>query len=167
MSVSQRFGADAAAAIAAQQWTGIAALTAERLRSALSIDGDDIDAVAKVFQVHPSFQPRAYVDLRAEVTGPRTARLAIGDCPALDEEDPYAWFSGLRDAPHPALDAIAATVNPHARCRPIAAPRGTRLAWEVLIDGATGPLPPSEALALARVSQGASFRFERRRLPRA
>ena len=59
------------------KWTGIAALTAERIREPLRIAGDDIAAVAKVFQAHPSFHPRSYVDFRVEVTGPRNARIAI------------------------------------------------------------------------------------------
>ncbi len=73
--------------LGASQWTGIAALTAGRLRGPMGIQGDDIEAVAKVFQIHPCFFPRSYVDFRVEITGPKSARIAIGDCPALEEGD--------------------------------------------------------------------------------
>ncbi|UCE87519.1 MAG: hypothetical protein JSU66_07335, partial [Deltaproteobacteria bacterium] len=53
LCVGQRCGAEAVPELATQQWTGIAGLTAERLRTALSIDGDDAAAIAKVFQMHP------------------------------------------------------------------------------------------------------------------
>ena len=53
------------------------------MKKALGIAGDRIDAIAKIFQLHPHFHPRRYVDFRVELTGPQTARLSLGDCPAL------------------------------------------------------------------------------------
>ena len=66
-------------------------------------------------------------------------------------------------APHPALDAIAGSVNPRARCLPVSEPGGARLAWDVVIDPATEPRDPPQELALAKLSRGAAFRFEQRR----
>jgi len=168
LCAAQREGDEVAAELGAAQWTGIAALTAERLRSALGIEGDDIEAVAKVFQLHPCFHPRSYVDLRVEVTGGRSARIAIGPCPALEEADGHSWLAGLGAAPHPALDAIAGRVNPRARCVPVdgAAAGGAALAWDVVIDPSAEPRPEPEPLQLARMSRGAAFRFEQRRLLR-
>ncbi|HWP64579.1 MAG TPA: hypothetical protein VNO26_01540 [Candidatus Limnocylindria bacterium] len=165
LCTAERFGDACIPALAAEQWTGIAGLTAERLRAALAIASDDIEAVAKLFQVHPAFHPRTYVDLRVEVTGPRTARLEIGDCPALQEGDAYSWFAGLTTAPHPALDAIARLGNPRARCLPTDAARG--LAWNVIIDPAAMPAPEPGPVQLAKLSSGARFVFERRRPLRA
>ena len=70
---AQRFGDDAASELAEGQWTGIAALTAGRLREprAAASTGDDIEAVAKIFQIHPCFFPRTYVDFSVEITGPQ------------------------------------------------------------------------------------------------
>jgi hypothetical protein len=167
LCAAQRAGDAAAAELGASQWTGIAALTAGRIREALGIDGNDIEAIAKVFQLHPCFQPRSYVDFRVEVTAERTARLAIGDCPALREADPCSWLAALGTAPHPALDAIAGAVDPRARCHPVSDPRDARLAWDVVVDPSAEPRPEPQELALARMSRGASFRFERRRLPRS
>jgi hypothetical protein len=167
LCAAQRLGDEAAGELGAAQWTGIAALTAERLRESMGIEGDDIEAVAKVFQLHPCFFPRTYADFSVEVTGARSARIALGDCPALAEEDSYSWLAGLGAAPHPALDAIAGAVNPRARCTPLSDPEDARLAWEVVIDPSAEPQPPPQELALAKISRGASFRFEQRRALRA
>jgi hypothetical protein len=167
LCVAQRLGDEAAGELGASQWTGIAALTAERLREPLGIAGDDIEAVAKLFQIHPCFYPRTYVDFRVELTGPRSARIAIRDCPALQEGDAHSWFAGLSDAAHPALDAIAGAVNRRARCHPVANPEDARLAWDVVIDPSAQPQDAPQELALAKVSRGAAFRFERRRNLRA
>ena len=161
LCTAERFGDACVPALAADQWTGIAGLTAERLRAALAIAGDDIAAVAKLFQVHPAFHPRTYVDFRVDVTGPQTARLSIGNCPALDEGDRYSWFATLGAAPHPALDAIARVGNPRARSLPVAATAG--YAWDVVIDPQAPPAPEPPPVALAKLSSGARFAFERRR----
>ena len=163
LCIGQRYGEPAARELGASQWTGIAALTAWRIREPLGIRGDDIAAVAKVFQLHPCFHPRSYVDFRVEIAGPLRARIAIGECPALAEGDAWSWFAGLADAPHPALDAIAGAVNPRARCHPVANPVGARLAWDVVIDPEAEPQRDPPELALARFSRGAAFRFEQRR----
>ena len=118
--------------------------------------------MAKLFQLHPAFLPRSYVDWRVTLTGPRSARLALGDCAALREGDACSWLAGLTAAPHRALDAIAAAGDPRARCRPVPA-EDARLAWEVVVDPAAEPWPDPPELALARISRGAAFRFERRR----
>ncbi len=95
LCAAQRLDDTAAGELGAGQWTGIAALTAERLKAQLSIEGDDIEAVAKLFQIHPCFFPRTYLDFRVEITGNQSARIAIRDCAALDEGDACSWFAGL------------------------------------------------------------------------
>ena len=163
LCVSQREGDATATELGASQWTGIAALTAERLRRAMKIDGDDIEAVAKVFQIHPCFHPRTYLDFRVEISGERSARIEIGECPALQEGDSHSWFAGLGEDGHPALDAIAAQVNPRARCHPLPSPKNARLAWELVIDPSAEPQPEPQELELAQLSRGATFQFEQRR----
>jgi hypothetical protein len=163
LCVAQRYGDDVAGALAVEQWTGIAGVTAQRLRRALEIDGDDIAAVAKIFQVHPAFHPRTYVDWRVEITGTQRARLTLGDCPARREGDPYSWFAHLGAAPHPALDVIAAAGNLRARCRPVAAEAAGALAWDVVIDPQAEPLAEPLEMQLVKMSTGASIVFERRR----
>jgi len=167
LCASQREGDGAARELGAAQWTGIAALTAERIRKPLRIEGDDIEAVAKTFQLHPCFHPRTYVDFRVEITGERSARIAIHDCPALQEGDAWSWFATLDGGAHPALDAIAGRVNPRARCRPASDRRGAARAWDVVIDPGAEPQQEPQELKLARISRGASFQFEQRRCLRA
>jgi hypothetical protein len=167
LCVSQREGDATATELGKSQWTGIAALTAERLCAAMKIEGDDIEAVAKVFQIHPCFHPRTYVDFRVEITGERSARVSIRECPAFEEGDAYSWFAGLEEDSHPALDAIAGRVNPRARCHPVRGPKNARLAWEVVIDPNAEPQPEPRELKLARISRGATFQFEHRRVLRS
>jgi hypothetical protein len=163
LCIAKRHGDEQAVALGRKQWTGSAALGAHRLRKALAIEGDGVDAIAKVFQLHPHFHPRSYVDFRVELTGERSARIAIRDCPALHEGDAYSWFAGLGAAPHPALDAIAGAINPHARCHPVESPADAALAWDVVIDPASEPQEVPGELRLARVSRGAEFELMQRR----
>jgi hypothetical protein len=163
LCADQRSGPRVAAQLGARQWTGIAALTAERLRVTLGIPDDGIESIAKVFQLHPCFHPRTYVDLRVELLGPDSARVEIGECAAFEEDDRHSWFAGLSAMAHPALDAIAGAVNPHARCHPVPDPDGARFAWDILIDRTVPPQPVPQELKLAKLSRGAAFQFEQRR----
>jgi hypothetical protein len=164
LNVDQRHGEKDARAIGRAQAVGAASIGAHRLKRALGL-GDDIAAIVELFRVHPHFLPRTYVDLRAEVTGERSARIEIGDCPALREADVHSWFASLsEDAP--ALQATAALVNPRARCRP-AEPRGAGLAWNVSIDPDAEPLDEPPELKLARLSRGVDFELVQRRPLRA
>ena len=163
LCVAQRFGDEKAVELGRKQWIGSAALASHRLRKELAVEGGGIDAIAKVFQLHPHFMPRTYVDLRVELTGPLSARLSIRDCPALQEEDRYSWLAGLGVAPHPALDAIAGAINPRARCSPVLQPGDARLAWDVMIDPSSEPQQSPRELGLARISRGAEFDLMQRR----
>lgn len=163
LSVTRRWSEKDAREIALGQWTGIAALTADRLKSALRV-GDDLEAIAKVFQLHPSFHPRSYVDFRVAFASSETIRLSVGDCPALAESDHYSWYASLAEDPHPVFAAIAGTINAHALCRRVRAADGERYAWEVRIEPAAEAWKPDTPVELAKLSKGATFQFERRRL---
>jgi len=163
LSIAKRSTDEDATKLARGQWTGVAAIAAHRLRRALAIEGDGIDAIAKVFQLHPHFHPRSYVDWRVELSGSESARLSLGGCPALQEDDAYSWLAGLGAAGHPALDAIAGAINPYARCHPVDKPTNAQLAWDVVIDQSSEPQKEPMELKLARVSRGAAFEFEQRR----
>ncbi|MCH2185151.1 hypothetical protein MK280_04695 [Myxococcota bacterium] len=163
LMVQEHIGEPAMQEMARRQWTGIAALTAERLQSALGIQGDDIEAIAKIFQLHPCFHPRSYIDLRLEILEPNRARLGFAPCPAFDEGDACSWLAGLEKAPHSALDAIAQRINPRARCIPTDATDELQWAWEIVIDPEAPAASEPIELSLARISQGARFTFETRR----
>lgn len=160
LNVDQRHGEDDARAIGRAQAIGAAAIGALRLKRALGL-GDDIASVAEIFRVHPHFLPRTYVDFRTEVTGERTARVEIHDCPALREADAHSWFASLSEDAA-ALQAIATLVNPRALCRPVD-PGGARFAWEVSIDPAAEPRDEPPEMKLARISRGVDFELMQRR----
>jgi hypothetical protein len=163
LCVAQREGDVVAADLGRRQWVGAAALASQRLKQALAIRGDGIDALAKVFQIHPHFHPRSYVDFRIDRTGERSARISMADSPAFQERDGCSWLAGLDDSPHPALDAIAGAVNPRARCHPAPSTLERMRSWDVVIDPGAEPRPDPPELGLAKFSRGATFEFESRR----
>jgi hypothetical protein len=163
LCAAQRRDDAVASELGRRQWIGAAAIGALRIKQAMAIEGDGIDAVAKLFQLHPHFHPRSYIDLRIELSGDATARISLGDCPALQEADPYSWLATLGPDAHPALTAIASVVNPPARCRAVANARGERHAWEIVIDPAAEPLEEPAELRLGRVSRGVEFQLTQRR----
>lgn len=167
LSQASHYGEESAQRFGGRQWIGHAALAVVRLQEHLGVAGDDIETLAKVLQLHPNFQPRTYVDWRVEVTGERSARISIGDCPALEESTPHSWFAALGGEPPPALEAAARQVNRRASCLPAADAGDARFAWEVVIDPDAEPAEEPQELRLARLSRGMGFRFERRRLLRA
>ena len=116
--------------------------------------------------MHPTFHPRAYVDFRVSLPAPDRARIEFHDSPAFAESDDYSWFAGLRPEGHPALDAIAQVINPRARLVPVVPENGARLVWDIVVDAGADPVKPPRSLGLGQISKGASFQFERRRLPR-
>ncbi|MFM7140303.1 MAG: hypothetical protein ACKO2K_00075 [Alphaproteobacteria bacterium] len=166
-AIADRWGEEQAHEIGSQQLVGIAGLAAERVADALGLReaaaADPVDALARLFQVHPAFQPRAYVDLHVERKGD-TVLCRIGDCPALAERDARGWIPLLADSPgpHRALDAIARAIAPRARCRAEQVP-GARVGWSVAIDPDVVPGREAQEVALARMSRGATFRFASRR----
>ncbi len=167
LCIAQRFGDEDAVEMGKGQWTGSAALAALRIKQVLGIEGNNIEAIAKIFQIHPHFQPRSYVDFKVALTGPNSARISIGKCPALEEGDAYSWFAGLGVESHPALDAIAGIINPKARCLPVPEPEGAALAWDVVIDPTNEDYETPIELKLARISRGAEFELMQRRPLRA
>lgn len=163
LSQANRYGEEAAQRLARRQWVGHAATGVERLRRLPGLEGDDIEAIAKMFQLHPNFQPRTFVDLRVEITGERSVRLSVGDCPALHEDTPHHWFAQLERKPHEAIEALARQVNPRASCRAVDEPGPARFAWDVVLDPAAAPAKEPRELGFVRAGGGLRFRFEQRR----
>lgn len=159
------YGDDVGRRFTERSWVGHVRVAVERLRNNLGLVGDDIQTMAKIFQLHPSFYPRSYVDLRLEIKGPDRLRVSIGDCPALEEDVLHNFFSQLSADPHPALESLAAHINPRARCHRVDDVGDARLAWDVVIDERNEPLPEPLEMQIARTSGGVNFKFERRRLP--
>jgi len=161
--VASRWGVDEAAANAPQVFTGTAGVAAGRLPPVLGIIGDDAEAIAKLLQFHPAFQPRTYVAPAIDVLDAHTVRFALGDAPCFHERDGLSWFSTMTNGPSTALDAIAQAINPRASTAPTSTHTNERYAWLVAIDPDARPAPPSPSVELARVSTGATVTFLPRR----
>jgi hypothetical protein len=161
--VNERWGHNEAMTNAAQVFAGTAGVGAERLPAALGITGDDAEAIAKLLQLHPVFQPRAYVAPRIEVIDERTVRFALLDAPCFQERDDLSWFATMDAAPNPALDAIARAINPRAASAPVAPRIDEHLAWNITIDPDAEPARRSPTVELARISTGATVTFLPRR----
>jgi len=161
--VAERWGLAEAHENAPQVFTGTAGVAAGRIPSAIGITGDDAEAIAKLLQLHPAFQPRTYVAPVIDLVDDCTVRFALRDSPGLRERDDLSWLATLGGAPSPALDEIARAINRRASSAPATPDAGERLAWTITIDPAADPAPPAPSVDLARVSTGATVTFLPRR----
>jgi len=156
-AIERRHGAEAAAAVADRQFVGVAGMTAGRLRSALGLGGDLTD-VATVFELHPAFHPRGYIDWSVDLEGDRLT-LELRECDALAESAAGSWITLLANGHSAGLDAIARGVDPRAAVVRRPPTRGGRASWEVVL----GEDPAAELadVALTRFSSGSEFVFRR------
>lgn len=157
LSVADRGGDDVARAIGGAQWIGAGAVAATRLRGALGLAGDGVDAIAAVLGVHPAFLP-VYAPVGAEVRGDR-ARLWLADGDAFHEGDAHGWHALLGDGSHAALDAMVRGVNPRARCVPATPVGPEHLAWDVVVDATALPAEPPPEVGIVARANTASFVF--------
>ena len=158
MAVAERADEQAACAVGMAQWVGSGAVAARRLRSALGMADDGIDAVLKVLQLHPAWLP-GYVDVRVQRVAGDRGRLVVGECTALDEGDACSWFALLDVVPHPALDAMVAAVDPRARCVATTPPPGARFAWDVVVDASAEPAAERPEIGMVAATGTARFVF--------
>jgi hypothetical protein len=166
LAVARAFGEEVAVALNPKVFTGLAGLTAQRLRAATGVAGDGAEAVAKVLQLHPTFFPRTYVDLTVEVDRDRV-RFAFRDSPVFAERDGYTWLAQLGGAGDRALDAIVQAVNPRASVAATTPRAGERFAYDVVIDRTAPPAVEAPEIGLAKISTGAAVQFTPRRPVRA
>jgi hypothetical protein len=168
LAVAQEFGEDEATRVAPGVFTGLAGLTAQRLRAAMRVEGDGAEAIGKVLQLHPMFHPRTYVGLDVEVVDEHRVRFALAaDSPVFAEDDAYTWFAQLDGAADRGLDAIVQAVNPQASCRSVDPRPGERLAYEAVVDPTAPVAREAPEIGLAKISTGASVVFTPRRPVRA
>jgi hypothetical protein len=167
LTVAQRFGEEEAARINPMVFTGLAGITAGRLRTAMGIPGDGADAIAKVLQLHPMFFPRTYVGISVEPDGDERVRFAVLDAPVFAEADDHHWFAQLGGEGDRALDAIVRAVNPRASVQAASPRPGERFAYDVVIDPDAAPAAEAPEIGLARISTGATVEFTPRRPVRA
>lgn len=157
LAVSQRVGDAAAGEVGPRVLTGLAPLTAERLVTAFDIP-QDLDGIAFVLGLHPSFQPAGYVSPTVVRTGDRL-RFALAPSDVFAEGDDLHWLAGLAQPDDRAMEALVRAVHPQARATPVSAAADEVVAYEVRIDPDAEPRNEEPETALARFSTGAAFRF--------
>lgn len=158
-ALSRRFGSDAVTAIAPKRFTGIAGVAATRLRKALGLGGT-LEDLALVFDLHPAFHPRSYIDLRVSARDGLT--ISLHDCPAIGDRPGLSWGELLASGDTSALNAIAHAVDPRARVSASERAPGAVASWSVSLDPAAEPAGLEREVKLTRISTGAEFVFEER-----
>jgi hypothetical protein len=151
-AVADRVGNAEARSVLNRQFTGVAGVASERLKRAFGLDGSVYD-VATVFDLHPAFHPRQYVNWHVAVEGAAVV-LELGECPALEERGMASWISELAQGRDRALSAIAAGVDPHWSV----STAGTRR-WHV--EWQEQPARELDEVTLTKFSAGARFEFAR------
>jgi hypothetical protein len=136
--------------ICTKQLIGLAGIAAERIHRALGLS-KDIDGALRMLELHPVFNPSAYVS--AEF-GPDTVH--VQRSPAHEDG---TWVSLISPAEARPLQAAVAAVDPHLDVELA----GTDTEWTARVfetDTAAKELPE---VSVAKVSGGATFVFEPRK----
>jgi hypothetical protein len=110
-AVAERLSLEQTRDAVVRQFIGVAGWTAERIVQTYALESDLVD-VASVFELHPAFLPRAYVDWNVELRDD-LVHLRLGECPALREVEFPSWIGELYAGRTEALSAIATAVDPH------------------------------------------------------
>jgi hypothetical protein len=151
-AVDARADAESARDIRLRQLTGISAIGAERIRAALALPASSAGAM-RVLELHPLFNPSAYVDaaFSAEV-------IRVHGSPAHEDG---AWISLCgpgRERPLRALvQAVAPTLD--------VAIEGDDSDWVLTLEERSEPARELPEVAVVRFSTGVGFRFEERPPP--
>lgn len=130
-SVAQRYGEEAALAVAEFQMTGSSWVMSNRLSAWLGCEAGGIDDIIAVLGVHPAFQPCQYWDVQLTRVDDDRARLQLRDCPALREAMPYGWAALLARGLDGGLLGLVQGVDPRARIEQVSS---NPLVWEIGID---------------------------------
>ncbi|PXX70745.1 hypothetical protein DFR70_101166 [Nocardia tenerifensis] len=158
IAVRDRMARGAATELGRKQFTGIAGLTAERLRKALGL-GDDASALATVLRLHPAWNPLPYTNIRVD-EDEDSVRLTVPRASGAEADG--AW-PALIDADHLApVDAMARAVNPRFAARAVDSGEDELI---VEIVRARESFREATEVALTRFSTGAAFVFTDRGIP--
>lgn len=156
-AVAERSGVEVARELVRRQFVGVAGVVADRLRRALTASAD-LAGVASVLELHPAFQPAAYVARRVELDADAgRVVFSLGSGPAVEEEGPASWLGLLVAGDTTPLESIVQAVDPCARVEATDPAPGQVAAWAIT-RGDTPADEPAE-VTLTRFSTGADFVF--------
>lgn len=159
LSVTERVSREVAAEVAPRILTGVAPITAERLARAFGVTGTDAAAIGRILQLHPTFQPAAYVTRRVEVADAASVRFALAPSPIFDEADNLTWLAALTSEADRSIGALARAINPRARAAMVETRADELVAYEIAIDDTADAIREEPETALARFSGAATFEF--------
>lgn len=114
LAVAQRYGAQAAAAIAEFQMVGSCRVVSERLLRWGQDEDNSIDALIRMLQIHPALNPREYVRYHIEKIDETNAVFTFSECPALVPQQELGWFPLLREGIASGLSSLVQGLNTHA-----------------------------------------------------
>lgn len=147
-AIAERYGEDAALAVAEFQMLGSAWVMSDRLCQWRGHEQGGLDAIIDVLALHPAFQPREYHGIEVEKLDEQRATLRLLPCPAADENPELGWFALLQRGLDSGLEGLVKGVDPRAR---IDALDGEHKAWEIILDS-TGE--PGEAPLPVQIAKG-------------
>jgi hypothetical protein len=116
---------------------------ATRLCDAMHIEGNGLEAIAKLLQVDPVHVPD-YSDVRIELRD-EAILVTLHQCDAMRDDLRSPLMPLLTTPDAPGFEHMAQAVNPRARVRPLdphLAGHGAEQAWEVMIDESADPVSP-------------------------
>ncbi|MFF0814184.1 hypothetical protein ACFYVR_03345 [Rhodococcus sp. NPDC003318] len=158
LAVRKRVDEDTAREIARKQVTGIAGVTAQRIRDALGLPAD-LHGLATVLSLHPLLNPKQYVDREIRFDG-TALHLWLGRDGLVDTDG--GWPALLDGAHLEAVQALVRGVDPHFTVRVLSEdPAGMLLT----VDTTDQPAAECGEVAITKVSTGAAFVFEDRGIP--
>ncbi|HEX7521090.1 MAG TPA: hypothetical protein VF441_03425 [Acidimicrobiia bacterium] len=166
-TIGMRYGQEVVEEIAIEEWRGASPIYGARLRRAFGIEGDDVAAIFKVFQLDPGF-PHHYMDVHYEVIDERHGYFELRSCGALLDVEPWgerAVTGMCHTIEDGTFDVTAQAVNPKARVRHVHRPPRSSpdqvpaCRWEVVIDDDTETLPEADITAMTRATTAATFAF--------
>ena len=157
VAVRARTGADETVDIVRKQFTGIAGLTAERLRRCLGV-GDDAAGLAAVLAVHPALNPLAYTGIDIARDGERVRLHIPAESGARTDG---TWLATLAPDALAPLNALARGVNPCYVATAEQAADGLTVEFAL----ADEPFREASEVAVTRFSTGADWVFADRGKP--
>jgi hypothetical protein len=149
LAVHDRAEADVAQDICTRQLIGIAGVAAERIHHALALPRG-IDGAIRVFELHPLFNPAAYVHAKTTAGAVHVHR-----SPAHDDG---AWISLCTPDEYRPLQAIAAAVDSHIDVKVT----GTDTDWTAQLHRSESGATEFPEVSMTKVSTGATFQFQPR-----
>lgn len=140
-----------------KQLTGIAGLTAGRLRDAMGLS-DDADSLARVLSLHPILGPAQYTGVTVRVVDDDVVVHLPADSGATADG---GWLSLLSVPWLAPLQAMATAVDPYrvVTGRLAVAPETGAPGVEAVFTRGDEALPESGEVAITRFSSGSSFTF--------